>query len=404
MARRHAAQATAIGLLVGLTSAVGGPTGAVAAAPEGAARVQLSNDGDGVAAATVPVTTAAAASGATARRTTDAVVTIESDTFAQVAVTWRGEAGAVEVQTRSGGSWSGWRELEEIHDAPDPGTEGNGLHGSDLLWVGDADAVRVRTDGAAPRDLSVVLQRPAAAAAATTPARGADAAGRAKAAAGDAAESDDAAPKKAKKAGVPKPNLLTRKQWGANNKWRNGSPTYTSNLKQVHIHHSATANGYTKAEVPGLIQGMYRYHTKSLGWFDLGYNFVVDRFGRIWKGRSGGAGKLVRGAHTLGFNEGSFGIAVLGNYESVKPTKKAIKAVARLSAWKIDKHGAPKARGKVKVVSAGSDRYPKGTTVRLPAMDGHRDTNQTACPGQLLYDRLPAIRKRTQKRLDRFRA
>ena len=40
--------------------------------------------------------------------------------------------------------------------------------------------------------------------------------------------------------------------------------------------------------------------------------------------------------------------------------------------------------------------------MRLPVIDGHRDTNDTACPGQRLYDRLPTIRRRAARLIERF--
>ena len=52
------------------------------------------------------------------------------------------------------------------------------------------------------------------------------------------------------------------------------------------------------------------------------------------------------------------------------------------------------------VTSSGSDLYADRERVRLPVIDGHRDTNQTACPGDRLYDELPDIRRRTQWRID----
>ena len=146
---------------------------------------------------------------------------------------------------------------------------------------------------------------------------------------------------------------------------------------------------------------MYRYHTHDLGWFDIGYNFLVDRFGRAWVGRSGGVGRLVRGAHTLGFNKTSVGIAVIGTFEKRTPRKDTRRMVARLAAWKLDKHGRD-ATGKVWVRSTGSDKYADGERARLRVIDGHRDTNDTACPGQRLYDRLPGIRRVAQARIDRF--
>src|SRR3546814_12934624 len=81
-------------------------------------------------------------------------------------------------------------------------------------------------------------------------------------------------------------------------------------MKQVHVHHTVNANDYRSWQTAGILRGIYRYHTKTLGWFDIGYNFLIDRFGRIWEGRSGGIGNLVQGAHTLGFNHTSVGVAV----------------------------------------------------------------------------------------------
>ena len=73
----------------------------------------------------------------------------------------------------------------------------------------------------------------------------------------------------------------------------------------------------------------------------------------------------------------------------------------RLAAWKLDKYGR-NPKGTVKVYSHGSDRFPAGRTVRLPVIDGHRDTNQTACPGTHLYQRLPNVRRRAAERVARF--
>ncbi len=153
--------------------------------------------------------------------------------------------------------------------------------------------------------------------------------------------------------------------------------------------------------MPGILRGMYRYHTQTLGWFDIGYNFLVDRFGRAWVGRSGGANRLVRGAHTLGFNERSVGIAVIGNLDERRPSAKAVSTVIKLAAWKLDRYGRM-ATGRVVVRSTGSDKYAEDERVRLPVIDGHRDTNDTACPGEYLYAKLPEIRRRTQWRINHW--
>ncbi len=170
----------------------------------------------------------------------------------------------------------------------------------------------------------------------------------------------------------------------------------------MHIHHTATGNDYRRKDVPGILRGIYRYHTHTLRWSDIGYNFLVDRFGRAWVGRAGGASRPVQGAHTLGFNSTSTGISVIGNFEDKEPSRSVVTTLVHLAAWKLDRyHRKPDAT--VVVFSHGSDLFAKGERVRLPAIDGHRDTNATACPGELLYDLLPKIRGRAAARVDRSR-
>jgi uncharacterized protein with LGFP repeats len=197
---------------------------------------------------------------------------------------------------------------------------------------------------------------------------------------------------------VPEPALLTRADWGANESWRSSPPRYNDTLQQVHIHHTANSNSYTQDDVPALIRGIYAYHTQSLGWSDIAYNFLVDRFGRAWVGRAGGPALLVRGAHTLGFNATSTGISVIGNYDAVQPTSAVIGAIVGIAAWKLDPyHRDP--LGRALVTSEGSDKFPAGRQVSLPVIDGHRDTNDTDCPGRYLYAHLDRIRDRTAHRM-----
>nr|WP_246284259.1 N-acetylmuramoyl-L-alanine amidase [Nocardioides perillae] len=192
-----------------------------------------------------------------------------------------------------------------------------------------------------------------------------------------------------------------RRAWGADESWRDGAPRYNTRLDQVHVHHTVNSNDYRRADVAPMIRGIYRYHTQSLGWSDIGYNFLVDRFGRAWEGRAGGWGRKVRGAHTLGFNENSTGVAVIGNFEQVRVPRAARWTLAQLVAWKLDAAGH-RPGGTGRVWSHGSDRYPRGSRPRLPRTAGHRDTNQTACPGRLLYADLGGIRRAAQRRADRW--
>ncbi|WP_236243399.1 peptidoglycan recognition protein [Streptomyces sp. CC228A] len=204
--------------------------------------------------------------------------------------------------------------------------------------------------------------------------------------AGTAAEADAAAAHTA-----PKPKIVTRKGWGADESLRESAFLYTSTVRAAFVHHSATGNDYTCAQAPSVLRSIYRYHVTSLGWRDIGYNFAIDKCGTIYEGRAGGVAKPVQGAHTLGFNSQTTGIAVLGTFTSSAPPAAVTTAAAKLTAWKLGLHGRDP-RGTATLTSGGGNLYKKGTKAKLKAVSGHRDGYATECPGAKLYQKLGAIR------------
>ncbi|MEU0271816.1 peptidoglycan recognition protein [Streptomyces sp. NPDC006307] len=194
----------------------------------------------------------------------------------------------------------------------------------------------------------------------------------------------------------PRPRIVTRKGWGADEKLRERDFVYTKSVQAAFLHHSATGNNYSCAEAPSVLRSIYRYHVVSSGWRDIGYNFAVDKCGNIYEGRAGGVAKPVMGAHTLGFNSNSMGIAVLGTYSSSTPPAASVTAVARLTAWKLGLHGKDP-RGKATLTSGGGNLYPKGTKVKLNVISGHRDGFSTDCPGDRLYGKLGTARASSAK-------
>jgi uncharacterized protein with LGFP repeats len=371
--------------------------------------VSLADVGGGLRTAEVPLAAATSYAGATpgagapraaARASAARTVTLGTDGVSMVGVTWTRRAPErLQVRVQAAGRWNPWQDLPVLEDGPDPGSgEGRpGTGASDLLWVGPSRGVQVRSASGFDVGTEVVLLDTSGEATAATDD---PATNEADPSADDEGENAKPADKKAKKT-APRPRLRARKKWGANERWRDGDPVYGKRIRQVHVHHTANSNDYRRKDVPGILRGIYRYHTKSLGWSDIGYNVLVDRFGRAWVGRAGGVAKRVQGAHTLGFNHNSSGVAVIGNFETRTPRKAVRRRIAGIAAWLLDREGS-RARGKVVRVSTGSDLYAKGRKVRLPIIDGHRDTNQTACPGARLYKRLPAIRRMAQRRVDRF--
>ncbi|MDP3891956.1 N-acetylmuramoyl-L-alanine amidase [Nocardioides sp.] len=407
---------TAVVMVMGVL--VAAPVGALGA-PErhqrAAGDVEMSPQrGTPVRTATVPLGQAGAPgqqAGSTPQR-------FDTSRFTMVAFTWKG-IGQPELRFRTSraGDWSRWIQAEPLADGPtrrSPEHRSSGrTPASELVWVGASSSIEVATTGA--EGLEMVLIDPGRLPS-DKPRRGAKAgAARTGTAQTSTAQTTTArttsvqttvantatARTAAATEGAPKPRIRTRARWGANESWRDGDPSYNKRLKQVHVHHTASTNDYKKRDVPALIRGMYSYHTRTLGWSDIGYNFLVDRFGRAWVGRAGGPRRLVRGAHTLGFNHASTGVSVIGNFETAQPNVKVIRMLARIAAWKLDRHGR-NAKGKVRVRSKGSARFPAGTRVRLPIIDGHRDTGHTACPGENVYNKLGQIRRRAQNRIDRF--
>jgi hypothetical protein len=186
------------------------------------------------------------------------------------------------------------------------------------------------------------------------------------------------------------PPIVPRLSWGADESIRRAPPSYADEVRFAIIHHTAGRNDYTRAEAPAIVRGIELFHVQGNGWNDIGYNFLVDRFGTVYEGRFGGIDRNVVGAHALGFNTDSVGIALLGTYGNTKPSAAALDAIERLIAWRLDlAHVDPTSF--LTYISGGSDRYPSGIPVLLNAVSGHRDTGFTECPGDSLYARLSEV-------------
>ena len=305
-----------------------------------------------------------------------------------------GAAARVVVLLRTssdGMRWSRW------YEAP---LERNGQAGrtgqafTDALWTGAARYVQVgaRVETARrPTELSnarVVaigsFENAEAPAAAGSP--------------GPASAAAEAATLTSRAASLPAPRIVTRAAWGADESLRAAAPAYAA-VKMAFVHHTAGGNDYAQANAPAIVRGIYAYHTKALGWNDIGYNFLIDRFGTIYEGRYGGVDKGVVGAQVLGFNTGSTGVSVIGTYASEAPPAAAVASLENLLAWKLSLGGLDSA-GTAKMTCGATEKFKAGTAVTLPVIAGHRDANYTECPGDALYAILPTIRTAVGKRIN----
>jgi hypothetical protein len=305
--------------------------------------------------------------------------------FDLLGVTWRAGRTAdldVLVRTHGGHGWSEWTALD-VTDTPSTREARTARPGTEPLWVGDSDGYQVRVDvrgGRLPAGLRVDLVDPGSSAA--------DAhvgAGR---------------PMQSAQADTGQPEILTRAQWGADESLRGSGPRYTGTPKAGFVHHTAGTNGYSEADVPKIIRGIYAYHVKGNGWSDIGYNYLVDRFGRLWEGRYGGIAKNVLGAHTGGFNVDSFAVSAIGDYEKAAAPPVMVDSIARLLAWRLaTAFRDPNGTTVLTSQGGGTSRYRAGTKVTFNVISGHRDAGNTECPGKNLYAQLPLIRQLTTQYL-----
>jgi len=162
-------------------------------------------------------------------------------------------------------------------------------------------------------------------------------------------------------------------------------------LRHGVIHHTVNTNSYGPDDVARMLWLIQSYHMDTRGWDDIGYNFVVDRFGRIWHARDGDIYEPISGAHVSGLNTESMGVAVLGTFSRVDPGQAVIDSLVRLLGWKMSLFGVDPL-GTTFVRSAGGDFADDGDMVLLNNISGHRDNQQTACPGNVLYGRIGEVR------------
>jgi hypothetical protein len=293
--------------------------------------------------------------------------------FDLVGLVWaRGSHAEAQIRARRrGGRWTDWVALHPLGDhGPDRGRLPTG---TDPAFVGAADEFQLRLRGA-PRALRARFVR------ALPPARLASRLGRRRRPRARAAQA--ASP----------PPIIPRADWGAASVPPREAPLY-GEVQIAFVHHTVTANDYGPEDSAGIVLGIARYHRNSNGWNDIGYNFLVDKYGQVFEGRAGGIDQAVVGAQAQGYNSTSTGIACLGTFTSIAQSPEGMDALARLIGWKMSVHAVP-TDGSVTVISAGgeSNRYPAGTPVTLERISGHRDGNNTACPGTVLYGQLEALR------------
>jgi len=302
---------------------------------------------------------------------------------------------------RSDGSWGPWYEAETLtSSASEPGAANpHGPRGTDPVFVGLTTAVQVavtrpadaplttapaddtavskklgyipaNAEAPLPQNLSLTLISPPQA----------------------PVDTHFAPPAGALVPGQP-PNIISRAQWGAGDSSGCGGPRYDDRVQAAIVHHTAGSNDYAPEDSAAIVRAIWAYHTQTLGWCDIAYNALVDKYGQVFEGRAGGMDRPVEGSHTGGFNHDTWGVAMLGDFEVVPPTEIQLRNVGRLIGWRLGlDHVDP--YGTVQLPSAGGpySKFAAGTVETLPTIFTHRDVGNTECPGDAAYARMNEIR------------
>ncbi|MGH3472511.1 MAG: N-acetylmuramoyl-L-alanine amidase [Nocardioidaceae bacterium] len=345
--------------------------------------------------------------------------------FSMVGVTWAHDTAprglVVNLRVRTHGQWGAWTKLLPDPDGPAVSKGSTERDGTVPLWVGpDASGIQVdvySADGAAPHAIGVDIidpgtssfdtaavgvapSSPLAAATSTTSTTSTPTASTSPSTTTPTTTSTPTTSTtttaiKSKNGTFPSiPHIITRKQWGADPSLANAcwAPRIARTFKMVFVHHTAGSNNYTEAESAAIVRGIYAYHTQSRGWCDIGYNFLVDKYGNIFEGRRGGIRQAVRGAHAGNYNVATTGISLMGNFDTGYPTLKMKRSLVSLISWRMGTayHGA---YGKAFVYNAWFKR-----------ISGHRDAMATSCPGNHVYSWLPRLRQLVSARLGNYRS
>ncbi|GAB1823277.1 peptidoglycan recognition protein family protein [Herbidospora sp. RD11066] len=183
--------------------------------------------------------------------------------------------------------------------------------------------------------------------------------------------------------GPIRPRIHERLEWEAR------EPHETATIlrrapEHIVIHHTATSNTMdeTLEHAHRLSRAIQKHHMRRNRWDDIGEQFTISRGGHIMEGRNRTLLALSRGmhavgAHTADHNRTSLGIENEGTYARTSPTLALLGSLVKLTAW----------------LCAQYDLNP------YEAIVGHRDLNNTRCPGDYLYDLLPELRERVWHRM-----
>ncbi|RLP08620.1 hypothetical protein D7U36_09270 [Propionibacterium australiense] len=294
--------------------------------------------------------------------------------FSMVGVTWdilSGDDLGLHIRTLTADGWSEWYEVT-------PDQEETEQKATGVIYVEDSTAVEVQATGAVgarAEGMRAVLI--------DTPAQSSDPSAASAAAAVNGETTTGTV--LATSGFVPQPNMITRSRWGA--MAQDGCEANSDTIKAVAVHHTAGSNNYSSGQSASIVRGIQYYHEVTLGWCDIGYNFLVDQYGQIFEGKGGGPTFPVHGAHASTWNWQTVGVSLMMNSNTAQPSNAMLNSLEDLIAWKI----------------ANNYLNPLGTVTlggkRINVIFRHGDVMSTECPGTNVTRRMSEIRNAVASRV-----
>ena len=267
--------------------------------------------------------------------------------------------------------WSEWMLLGIHHDD-------GGRAGSDPIWAPGSIGFRVAFEGVPVSPIAGLVQR-------------SEAGSRGLESPNDKPQTTNSM----ETADNPSSWIHPREDWDTEDCAPPEDHTHVADVQAVVIHHTTGAD-YAPEEVAEVIRGICLFHVNGRNWGDIGYNFLVDKYGGIWEGRRDSLDAPVSGAHAFGFNSRTQGVALIGNFQAATPPTAQRDALVQILDWLTGRYFLDPEGAAFLVSRSDGSLFGEGEGAWMPTIVGHRDLVSTSCPGNGAHSLLPTIRSLVQ--------
>ncbi len=193
------------------------------------------------------------------------------------------------------------------------------------------------------------------------------------------------------------PPIVPRSDWCGSYEDCHNPPNAPGPIDPTHIivHYGYSPETYTDSYA--VVRSYWNYHVNTNGWWDIGYNYLFDKYGKFFQGRHNVDLPYVnvRGVHAGAPNDYSVGICYLGNTDVTLPTPEQIEICLDFMAWWFEYFDIdPLSYADLPTNDSGNP------WISFPRIIGHKDVGSTSCPGNVLYDMLPDLITQTAQKIE----